>query len=95
MRTGAAVRRVGLNAQCGCGETRPQALIRKGETVICHACGRAKNGRSAVDDHHVAAEANSSVTIIVPVNDHRADLSVAQHDWPKATLAAIARHFWC
>jgi hypothetical protein len=36
-----------------------------------------------MDDHHPFAKANSTTTIKVPVNDHRADLSVAQYDWPK------------
>ncbi|MGB9242164.1 MAG: hypothetical protein WCC03_02345, partial [Candidatus Acidiferrales bacterium] len=26
------------------------------------------------------------MTIAIPVNDHRAELSTAQHDWPKETL---------
>ena len=38
------------------------------------------------DDHHIAGEANSPVTIPAPVNDHRAELSVAQNAWPKRTL---------
>ena len=37
------------------------------------------------DDHHFAAKANSPVTIPAPVNDHRAELNVAQYDWPKQT----------
>ncbi len=40
-----------------------------------------------MDDHHFAGKANSPATIRVPVNDHRARLSVAQSDWPKSTLA--------
>jgi hypothetical protein len=39
-----------------------------------------------MDNHHVAGKANSPVTIPVPVNDHRARLSVDQYDWPKRTL---------
>ena len=38
------------------------------------------------DDHHPAGRANSPITIPVPVNDHRAELSPAQYDWPKSTL---------
>jgi hypothetical protein len=37
------------------------------------------------DAHHVAGEPNSPVTVPTPVNDHRADLSVVQYDWPKRT----------
>jgi hypothetical protein len=37
------------------------------------------------DDHHPFGKANSPVTIPVPPNDHRAELSDAQQDWPKRT----------
>jgi len=39
-----------------------------------------------MDKHHFAGRANNPATIPVPVNDHRARLSVAQSDWPKPTL---------
>jgi len=39
-----------------------------------------------MDKHHVAGNANSKVTIPVPANDHRAELTEAQYDWPKRTL---------
>ena len=38
------------------------------------------------DEHHPFGQANSTVTLEVPVNDHRAQLSVAQYDWPTKTL---------
>lgn len=38
-----------------------------------------------MDNHHVFAKANSPVTAPTPVNDHRAELNVAQYDWPKKT----------
>jgi hypothetical protein len=81
-----AIRRVGPNTKCACGESRPEALIPGSKPTICAKCQRRKNGMSTTDDHHVAAEANSPETIPTPVNDHRADLSVAQHDWPERTL---------
>lgn len=82
-----AIRRVGQNAKCAlCGETRPEALVPGSKPMICAECQRKGNGMSTTDDHHVGAEANSPETIQTPVNDHRADLSVAQHDWPKRTL---------
>src|ERR1017187_4117852 len=80
-----AARRVGLNAKCACGETRPEALIAGSKPVICAECQRKKKGMAMKDDHHVAGEANSPVTMPPPVNDHRAELSVAQNDWPKLT----------
>jgi hypothetical protein len=81
-----AQRRVGIDAKCGCGEDRPEALIRKESDVACAACARKRKGKITVDNHHVAGKANSRVTIPVPVNDHRARLSVDQYDWPKKTL---------
>lgn len=81
-----AARRVGLGASCSCGENRPEALIRGINPATCAACQRAKTGQTTVDNHHFAGEANNPTTIPVPVNDHRARLSVDQMDWPKSTL---------
>jgi hypothetical protein len=39
-----------------------------------------------MDRHHIAGRANSSITLEVPVNDHRAYFSEAQRAWPKETL---------
>ena len=39
-----------------------------------------------MDDHHPFGKANNPTTIPVPVNDHRAELSPAQYDWPRETL---------
>jgi hypothetical protein len=40
-----------------------------------------------MDDHHVFGKANDlTTTIPLPVNDHRAELSAAQKDWPDRTL---------
>ena len=38
-----------------------------------------------MDFHHIAGRANSPITTSISVNDHRAELSEAQHDWPTAT----------
>jgi len=38
-----------------------------------------------LDRHHPAGKANNPATVAIPVNGHRADLSVAQYDWPKET----------
>ena len=80
-----AARRVGLNSQCACGEKRPEALIAGSNPIMCAACKRIKEGETALDNHHIAGKANSPITIPVPVNDHRAELSEAQLDWPKET----------
>lgn len=85
-REAVAERRVGEDTQCICGESRAEALISGSDPVICAACDRKKRGKSTRDDHHVAGKSNSSVTIPVPVNDHRAELSPAQYDWPTETL---------
>ena len=50
------------------------------------SAGAKKGGKTIVDSHHVFAKANSPVAIPTPVNDHRAELSVAQYHWPKKTL---------
>jgi len=84
-RKAAASRRVGSDRKCSCGETRPEALIAGSRPTICAACQRKKRGQSTVDAHHVAGKSNSTVTISVPANDHRAILTPAQYDWPKKT----------
>jgi hypothetical protein len=86
IRKATAARRAGLNAQCACGEKRPEALIPKGKAQICHACKRKEEGKTIMDCHHVFGKANSPITIATPVNDHHAELSAAQYDWPKRTL---------
>ena len=86
VRKATAARRVGVSAKCcKCGETRPEALVRKSNPKVCHECKRKQEGAATMDDHHFASEANNPATILVPVNDHRAELSVAQYDWPKET----------
>jgi hypothetical protein len=72
--------------RCACGESRPEALIPESEPTICAKCYREKKGHNVNDNHHPAGKANSPETIPTPVNDHRAELSVAQQDWPKETL---------
>jgi len=39
-----------------------------------------------MDNHHVAGKSNSPVTVPISVNDHRAELSVAQYDWNSEVL---------
>ena len=39
-----------------------------------------------MDRHHPGGKANSPVTIPIPANDHKAQLSEHQYDWPKQTL---------
>lgn len=86
VRKAKAARRAGMGAQCACGESRPEALIANTNPTICAACDREKKGKITVDNHHPFGKANNPTTIEVPVNDHRAELSPAQHDWPKETL---------
>jgi hypothetical protein len=77
-------RQTGNKACRHCGEVPVAALIRN--TGICTQCSRRKKGHTIMDKHHIAGKSNSPVTIGVPANDHRAILSEAQRDWPKATL---------
>lgn len=84
-RKSTAVRRVGENAQCAsCRKSR--ALNAKSEPIMCEECQRKKRGKRTMDNHHVAGKANSPITTSIPANDHQAGLSVAQYDWPPATL---------
>ncbi len=83
IRKATAARQAGVGAKCACGETRPEALIRNSTPKMCHECKRKKDGKTTMDNHHPFGGANSPVTLEVPVNDHRSDLSPAQYDWPK------------
>jgi hypothetical protein len=82
-RKAVAARRVGEGAKCLCGEARPEALIAGTKPITCAACKRRSKGQTTMDSHHIAGKANSPLTVPVPVNDHRAELSGAQHDWSK------------
>jgi len=61
------------------------ALIPGSKPTICASCQRVKLGRSTLDNHHPAGEANDPTTIPIPVNDHRAILSAQQYEWPPET----------
>jgi hypothetical protein len=85
-RAAIARRRVGEGARCACGETRPLALIAGSNPMICAKCQRQEKGHTVMDKHHAFGEANDpKTTILVPVNDHRAELNEAQNDWLKQT----------
>src|SRR5579884_1930665 len=86
VRQAIAQRRIGIDARCSCGESRPKALNRRGRTVVCAECERKPRGHTIMDKHHIAGKNNSAVAIDVPANDHRAELSTAQLDWPKETV---------
>jgi hypothetical protein len=79
-------RRTREGAQCECGESRPKALVPNSKLTICAECERQRLGQSTVDQHHPAGEANDPTTVPIPVNDHRARMSVDQYDWPKTTI---------
>ncbi len=83
-REATAARTVGQR-QCACGEARLWALVPNSNPTICEKCQRKNEGQSTDDDHHPAGKANNPATIPIPVNDHRAELSVAQYDWPRQT----------
>lgn len=82
----AAERRFPPGSRCACGEIRPEAFVPNSSPVICAACDRIRKGKTTMDNHHPAGKANSPTTIATPVNDHRAELSSAQYDWPRTTL---------
>jgi hypothetical protein len=85
-RNATAARRVGTDKRCACGEDRPEVLLSGSNPTICAACNRKNRGYTTVDRHHPAGVANNTATIPVPVNDHRAVLSIAQYNWPTKTL---------
>lgn len=84
-RKATAARRVGKDKKCACGEARPEALITGRKPVKCAACIRKKRGQTTQDNHHPAGKANNPAKIPVYVNDHQAELNVAQFEWPKET----------
>ena len=76
-------RRLGPNAKCRtCGESDPAALL---PADTCYACRQAQMGRSGLEKHHPAGQANDPMTVAIPANDHRV-LSDFQQQWPEATL---------
>jgi hypothetical protein len=86
-RKATAARRVAANAKCTyCSEHRPEALIARSNPLRCSACEAVRLGKSTFEKHHPAGRSNSAITIAIPVNHHRAELSIAQHDWPPTTL---------
>lgn len=75
-------RRVGQGAVCtACGESRAEMLAQRSRPKLCRTCYALKQGKKHTEDHHWAADANSPITVAVPVNDH-AMLTDAQHEWP-------------
>ena len=86
LRRNHAQRRVGFDSKCGCGESRPGALIPCSTPMSCARCTRKQRGHSILDRHHPAGDANHELTIPIPVNDHRAILNEHMQDWPKETL---------
>jgi hypothetical protein len=82
-----AIRRIGIGRACTlCCENRSEALIPSSEPMICARCERKQKGKCTADQHHVAGRVNDALTIPADVNDHRAVLSVAQHDWEPGVL---------
>ena len=80
-----AARRCGPDNRCKCGEKRPLAFIPGSKPRICASCQRDQRSLSPFDDHHPASEVNDPTTVPIPVNDHRAELSPQQYEWPPKT----------
>lgn len=86
-RKATAKRRLGVGAKCtNCPETRPEALDARTKPLLCGNCRRNKKQQSAMDEHHNFGRANSPITTSIPTNDHRAQLTVDQLQWPSETL---------
>jgi hypothetical protein len=86
LRGSRAQRRVGPDAACACGESRPYALITGRTPPRCYRCERVAQGREPYEDNHVFGKRNSDLMIRYPINDHRGLLSVAQYRWPPDAL---------
>ncbi len=78
-------RRVGQGASCtDCG--REEMLVRRSRPKRCLRCYALKNRKKTTETNHVAGEANSPITIEVPITAHRT-LSEAQYEWPPGVLS--------
>ena len=69
MRRSRAQRRVGPDAKCACGESRPEALIAGSTPMICAECKRKQKGQSVMDHHHVAGRRNHDLTVAVRIHE--------------------------
>lgn len=85
-RRSVARRRIGADKKCACGESRPLALIAGSDPPICIECNARKNGRTIWEKNHPARRSNDDRTVLVRANDHKAELTEAQYDWPEETL---------
>lgn len=82
-RAARAQRRAGEDWACPtCGENRPHAKARD----VCFECDRLAQGREPYEDHHIFGRQNGGAQLRVSINDHRAELSVAQYSWPPKTM---------
>jgi hypothetical protein len=87
VRKAKAQRRVGVGAVCTqCGESNAQALVARSRPRLCYECYQERRGKKRTEPHHYSGKANSSVTVEVAGNVHRAVLSDAQYEWPPTTL---------
>jgi hypothetical protein len=82
-----ALRRLGTRTpRCQvCGEADPIVLTGTTPDILCATCRQQVQGRSGIEQHHVAGRHNDPLTVPVDANDHRR-LSDAQRDWPPPTL---------
>jgi hypothetical protein len=68
-------RRAGLlaeNASCeDCPESDPIVLNSDERMILCAEHAAIRQGRSPIEEHHVAGRRYSAVTIVVPLNLHR------------------------
>jgi hypothetical protein len=78
-----------MNPQCsepGCTETDPLALAGAHPEILCYEHDALRKGRSWLEGHHLAGQANDPITAEMPGNDHRA-ISERQNElWSRETL---------
>lgn len=82
-----AERCLGKQRECvSCGEDRVLALEQKSIPRLCTECRAKTEGKTTMNEHHIAGRSNSDITISIRANDHRAQLSEDQRDWPQEML---------
>jgi nicotinamidase-related amidase len=81
-----AQRRAGVDAVCTqCGQSDPNALVKRSRPKLCYECYQEKRGKKRTEPHHIGGKNNSRMTVRIRSNDHRR-LSDEQNEWPPRTL---------
>lgn len=74
------------NPACPCGERNPAALTGIFPNIICYECLAKKEGRSTIEQNHVAGRHNNPIKTPLPGNPHRIITREQETDWPTETF---------